>query len=289
MLMQDIRPVAITAFRDVLAPVVNAAEDEVVLRAADELCTLSGGRFTALLAPPLPGEFYAVDPATSGELWSAILTEMRTESARQFDLLRTRVAKTAAASECRTAALDFFLARESVVMSARHADLAIVQRPSGRERTFRNDLLEGVLFQSGRPVLVIPPTQARPLAFRRILIAWNASREAARAVGDAAPILDQAERVTILTVDAAPATLGPGEASGAALAAHLAYRGVRVDVRNVDGKISAAEAITDVAREIDADAIVLGAYGHARLREFVFGGVTRGLLGASDRPLFMSH
>jgi nucleotide-binding universal stress UspA family protein len=294
MLIQPIKPAIAAAFQDVLVPVINAAEDEVALRVADEICQQSGGRAVAMLASPLPSAMYAGDPFGGVEMWTSVIAALRAQAAKEGAKVKERLAKASSPMEFRTTEMEYFLSRQAVLMSARHADATIMLRPSEEEdRDFRRDLIETMLFQSGRPVLIVPPTQKKPMAFKNIVIAWNASRESARAVGDAACIIDGAEKVTIVTVDAIPSSEGVGQAPGADIAAHLAHRthhGEKVEVRNVD-KMGRTEAdcVLDVATAVDADLIVLGAYGHSRAREFVFGGMTRELLNNADRPLFMSH
>jgi nucleotide-binding universal stress UspA family protein len=289
--LADSLKAAAGAFRDVLVAVLNTRDDEPALRVADEICTQSGGRAVTLLASPLPSSFYAGDAYGGVEVWTSILAELRKEAKVEAEKLRARIGKASAPMEFRTTELEYFLSREAVLMSARHADITIFTRLDvDDDRHFRRDLIETVMFQSGRPVLIAPPDWKRKIDFKNVVVAWNASRESARAVGDAAPILEAADSVTIVTVDQTPSTLGPGEAPGADIAAHLAHRGVKVEVRNVDGMgRSEADCLLDVARAVDADLIVLGAYGHSRMREFVFGGVTKSLLETSDRPLFMSH
>jgi nucleotide-binding universal stress UspA family protein len=291
MLIQTIQAGQAIAFKDLFVPVVRTAKDEAALATAEYLASRSNGRFTALLAQPLPGEFLAADPLGSGELWGAILGELRLEAVREAERLKERLAKAACTTEFRSTPLDFFLTRETALMSARHADLTIMQRPVGAgDEAFRNDIFEFVLFQSGRPVLIIPPTYGKEPVFKRIVIGWDASREAARAVGDAAAFVDNAETVTIVTVDASPRTLGLGEVPGADLAAHLAHRGAKVEIRNVSSaNRSDGRALLDTAIELNADLIVIGGYGHNRLKEFVLGGVTREALHSSEIPLLMSH
>jgi nucleotide-binding universal stress UspA family protein len=224
-------------------------------------------------------------------LWGIILAELRKEATQEGERLKERLRKAASITEFRSTPLDFFLTREAALMSARHADLTIIQRPFGAgDESFRNDLFEFVLFQSGRPLLVVPPKRVKAKAFNRIVIGWNASREAARAVGDAAPFIDNAELVTIVTVDASPKELGVGELPGADLATHLSHRGAKAELRNISSAgRSDGRALLAAAEELDADLIVIGGYGHNKIREFVLGGVTREVIRSSEIPLFMSH
>jgi nucleotide-binding universal stress UspA family protein len=171
-------------------------------------------------------------------------------------------------------------------VEARYADVTIMDRP---DDDLRRSLFESVLFGAGRPVLLAPADWPGPCG-RNIVVAWNASREAARAVADAAPLLERAEKITIVTVDAKPSWSGHGEAPGADIAAHLARRGLKVDVRNVDGMgRDDGAAILEECAAIDADLLVLGGYGRPRLQELIFGGVTRHVVTSAHLPIFISH
>ncbi|HEY7385509.1 MAG TPA: universal stress protein [Beijerinckiaceae bacterium] len=152
-------------------------------------------------------------------------------------------------------------------------------------------LTEGVLhqalFESGRPVIVVPRTADR-FACKRMLVAWDGSAKAARAVNDALPFLRAADGVEIVSV------AGEKDLSrsipGADLAPQLERHGVEVVVKNMvaqDGDV--AEALRQEAHAFGADMIVMGAFVHSRLRELMFGGVTRSMLGQSSIPLFLSH
>ena len=141
----------------------------------------------------------------------------------------------------------------------------------------------------GGPCLVVPRNKAVDPAFKRIVIGWNGSKEAARAVFDALPLLKNAEFVEVLVVDPAerrPDDLQQGEAIAAALGRH----GVTVQLvaaRRGPGRVE--EAIVEHCSDARADLLVLGAYGHSWLREFLFGGVTRGVLEHAPVATFMSH
>lgn len=163
-----------------------------------------------------------------------------------------------------------------------------MMRPGGDN--WRIAVFEGVLFGSGRPVLLVPPSWKGLELGRNVVVAWNGKREAARALADAAPLLDKADLVTIMTVDAQPSVDGVGPAPGADIAAHLARRGLRVEVRNLDGLgRDSSDILMEGAARIGADLIVMGGYGRARLREWIFGGVTRAVIENAQVPVFMSH
>jgi nucleotide-binding universal stress UspA family protein len=173
----------------------------------------------------------------------------------------------------------------------RCADLVIVGQVSSEGEGPRDSAhIEAALFDSGRPVLVVPHAGHTGSIGRRVLIGWNGSPEAARAVHDALPLMVGAEAVTVVTIDPEG---GPGaneEGPGADIARHLARHGLPVMVRRVTGPAAAAgDLLLNEAADLGADLIVMGAFGHSRLREFVLGGATRTLLAQMTAPVLMAH
>ncbi|MDF2117945.1 universal stress protein [Roseiarcaceae bacterium H3SJ34-1] len=147
---------------------------------------------------------------------------------------------------------------------------------------------EYVLFASGRPVIVVPPGQGGPFACERILVAWDYGRPAARAAADALPLLKIAKQVFVVTVSDDKAI--KSARSGTELARHFARHGVEVIVENIpQAERSIDETLLAYASARHADLIVMGGYGHSRLREFVLGGATRGMLENTDRSVLFSH
>jgi nucleotide-binding universal stress UspA family protein len=174
---------------------------------------------------------------------------------------------------------------------ARYADLAVMARPrEDHGADIRLDMIEGVLFHAGRPVLVAPPDWKGGDIGKTVAIAWDASREATRALAEARPFLGKCARAVVLTVDAKPKAFGHGEQPGLNIAAHLKRRGVTAEVRNVEsGGRAISAALLAEAEAVGADLMVMGAYAHSRLREMVFGGATRELLETARIPLLMAH
>lgn len=149
------------------------------------------------------------------------------------------------------------------------------------------DLLQALLVNSGRPLLVVPQG-FQAFRARRILVAWDGSGRAARAVHDALPFLRAAEGARIVTVTGEKEL--PGAGMGDDLAAHLARHGVAPEVRGIaapGGDV--AQALREEAERFGADMIVMGGFVHSRLRELIFGGVTQALLGQGPVPLLMAH
>ena len=168
---------------------------------------------------------------------------------------------------------------------ARLYDLTILDAGS-RTYDLDREWIEKTLFLSGRPVIAVPPG-ADVFAARRIILAWDGSAQAARAANAAMPFLRSAERVEIVCV-AEPEDFY-ASVPGAEFAPHLVRHGVNVTVVDVPGTDGIAETLRNQARMLRADMIVMGAYRHAPLREFFFGGVTRSLLRGSPAPLFLAH
>ncbi len=175
---------------------------------------------------------------------------------------------------------------------ARYADLTILgQRdPDSNEAALIRPLPERVTLASGRPNLAVPYAGRFARVGATVLIAWNASREAARAVADAMPILRNAQSVTVLTIDAQPSPAGHGEVPGADIALHLARHGVTAQIeRTISGEVPIGEVLLSRAADLGADLLVMGAYGHSRVRELLLGGATRSILASMTIPVLMSH
>jgi nucleotide-binding universal stress UspA family protein len=170
----------------------------------------------------------------------------------------------------------------------RRFDLIVVGQPERENSTPDQVVDEGVLFESGRPVIFVPFIQKGGMTLGRIMICWDGSRAAARAVADALPLLKKAEQVEVVIVSAKPTKTD--EVPGADLGQHLARHGLRVDIKHITSPdIDVPSTILSYAADSSADMIVMGGYGHSRLREFVLGGVTRGLLESMTVPILMSH
>ena len=171
---------------------------------------------------------------------------------------------------------------------ARRFDLSIVGQAEPGTSAVEEIIAESALFESGRPVIVVPYIQKAPLKLDRVMLCWDGSRAAARAIADAMPLLEQAGRVEIVIV--ANERGKKDEIEGADMGAHLARHGLNVEVkRTVLGDIDVADVILSHAADAGSDFIVMGGYGHSRLREFVLGGVTRTIFRSMTAPVLMSH
>jgi nucleotide-binding universal stress UspA family protein len=149
-------------------------------------------------------------------------------------------------------------------------------------------IAEAALFESGRPVIVVPYIQKDLFKLDRVMVCWDGSRTAARALADAMPLLEFAKAVEVVIV-------GNGHKKGEqdpgpAVVQHLAHHGLKAEIKHVPGAESdVASTLLSHAADSSADLMVMGGYGHSRLREFILGGVTRGILGTMTVPVLMSH
>ena len=183
------------------------------------------------------------------------------------------------------------LIADDVIAHARRADLVIAAQPSGREDALiERDFAERLVLESGRPVLFIPRAGEYGDFGHRVVVGWNARREATRAVHDALPLLAVAREVRLAWVDPQDEPETAGDLAGAELAGALARHGVNAVVDTVvSGSLEAGEVLLNHVADSGADMLVMGAWGHSRLREYVFGGATAHVMRHMTVPTLFSH
>lgn len=274
------------ALKDLLVHVNNARSAKAVVGAAASLANRHNAHIAGLgIRPPLDMPRYASSrlPESVVEIMEAREKELLDASEEVFNST-TAHAGLQDRSEWRT---EFGNPLEVLSLHARYADLTIVaQHETGGGDGRFADLAEDVLVSSGRPLLMVPFIGAPDTIGEKVVVAWNASREAARAVADAMPILDRAREVEIFIASGNDI----GDLPGADIAAHLARHGIDVTVYETPtNNVSVGDALLNRASESGADMIVMGGYGRSRFREFVLGGVTRHMLQHMTVPVLMSH
>ncbi|MDZ5646203.1 universal stress protein [Nitrospirillum sp. BR 11828] len=295
------------SYRKILSVLTGGAGDRAALAAAFALARRDGGHVLGLVPNPDPREAVpALGEGVSGALVEEIMTMVEQESrnhrtrARQtFDAVLAEAGATLAESPVAAASPDAAAPvtgdfREVVgnqedvaVVQARLADLSVmaqVAETTGGEALL---MLEAILLDSARPLLVVPPAfNADAGLGRRIVIAWNGSRESAQAAAQALPLLTTAEAVTVIAVE----TDKTDGAAGRDLAGYLAWHGVKAQVRQpmAEGRSVGALLLAE-AKAANADLLVLGGYGHSRLREMILGGVTRHVLYNAPLPVLLAH
>jgi nucleotide-binding universal stress UspA family protein len=171
---------------------------------------------------------------------------------------------------------------------ARRFDLSIVGQAEPEASAVEEIIAEAALFESGRPVIIVPYIQKAPLKLDNVMVCWDGSRSAARAIADALPLLAKAGRVEVVIVTNERGK--QDEVAGADMGAHLARHGLNVDVRRTAlGDADVGDILLSHAADAGSDLIVMGGYGHSRLREFVLGGVTRSIVRSMTAPVLMAH
>ena len=191
-------------------------------------------------------------------------------------------------SETRTINASPAGAADQIGRIGRRFDLIIVGQPNRQKSSADEVVDEGVLFESGRPVIFVPFIQKGAAKLERMMICWDGGRAATRAVADSLPLLKKAKQVEVVIISNKPGK--SDEVPGADLGQHLARHGLKVDVKRITSPdIDVPSTILSHAADSSADMIVMGGYGHSRLREFVLGGATLGLLESMTVPVLMSH
>jgi nucleotide-binding universal stress UspA family protein len=243
----------------------------------------------------LTGVAFAYEPFVPGTIFdgvsASVVAAYRAESKKAANAAAEKLEKSARdaaiSAESRVIGASVEGAADIFARLARRCDLSIIQQSDGKG--YAEDLLiEGVLFGSGRPMIVVPYIQSKGLELNRVLLCWDGSRHAARAFADALPLLERSNNIDVITI--ATRDDNKGEISGADIAHHLARHRLKVDLKRiVAADADIASTILSHAADTSADLIVMGGFGHSRLREFVLGGATRGVLAAMTVPTLMSH
>lgn len=271
---------------------VHIPSERLVRPVVDGAVSLAMSRKARLHAVSVGYESANIGVPIGGGAAVAAVFEMEHERARQGAVTALSVFNT----EARNAGIAYtetaitgmlYDTAAQVGAMARLADLTIMLQPDYERDTFDNTLPVEVLFQCGGPVLFIPHNQKVALAFRRVSIAWDGSRLAARALRDAAPFLMDAQEISIISINESTKSENP---SATDLAAHLARRGLtsKIERASADG-LDVQPTILSIAADTGVDLMVMGAYGHSRLQEWILGGVTRGMLRSMTVPTLMSH
>jgi nucleotide-binding universal stress UspA family protein len=237
--------------------------------------------------------FEPVIPATiTGTVPVDLIEAQRVETRRaaQDAIDRFEAAAQRAGISAETRLLDGTLSgsADTFARLARRFDMAVVGQAERGKAAAEDLVIEGALFGSGRPVLVVPYIQKDAMKLDRVVVCWDGGHPAARAIGDSLPFLGRAKKVDVVIVASEP---GKGdEMTGANIGRHLARHGVNVEIRRIATReIDVASAILSHVADVSADLLIMGGYGHSRLREFILGGVTRTVLKAMTVPALMSH
>jgi nucleotide-binding universal stress UspA family protein len=273
----------------VILSVTGVDHGETDLKVAAELCGQADAHLSFLVvglaAPPPIGEYAAMISDAWLEERRADMERLdkRVEAVRNFRLAN------APSADLESRYLETAFAHETIGRSARCTDLVIAGPELLSGDMLKSRVIEGVLFSSGRPLLLVPSGSRPTLRPKRVVVAWNSSLEASRAVHEAIGILEGAQQVHLAVIDPVSRE-GSGEEPGGDIAAFLIRHGARVVVDRLPGM---GQKVEDVLRrhaiDTSAELLVMGAYGHSRLRERIFGGVTKSMLQETPMPILMAR
>ncbi len=275
------------AVRNILVHVDGGRPAMARLELAIALAERDRAHLTALDifgAEPMPGFVAAELPKV---VIDQIRQAARDKAAATAERMRPILAAANAPTEWRMVeSLD----PATVIRHARYADLAIVGQDDPDNGAGPVGIAEAVVMGSGRPVLVVPYAGRHKAVGANVLVAWDGGREAARAVNDAIPLMQPGARVTVLSLNPDRTAAGGAGYPGQDIAVHLARHGVQVEAAHyVTEDISVGDMLLSRAADMGVDLVVMGAYGHSRVREMVLGGATRHLLAHMTVPVLMSH
>jgi nucleotide-binding universal stress UspA family protein len=267
-----------------------AADDDDVVRRAAAIAEGLGAHLHVLvlgIAPPPPSSPYGI---VANDVWAS---ELR-EGQEVVDARAEAVAALAAGRGLSVSTEAQFVDRGTIAAlaarAARYADLTLICRGKPADDPVQTSVLDGALFESGRPVLILPEGEARFPAAETVIVAWDASVEASKAVRDALGLLKAAKRVHAVLIDPVPSFDGHGPEPGADLATYLGRHGIALDIHRLprEGQ-EVADILNRTARDLGADLIVMGGFGHSRLRQRIFGGTTTTMLRQAAVPVLMAH
>lgn len=280
------------SYKDLLVVLDTDASARVRIEIAATLAERFAAHLVGLYPLPMPEaprHFGYYDPALLNPFFEELRARARDAADETREAFEHIASLRGVSAEWREAPEG---AEADTAVHARYADLTILGQldpDSGEPDTIR-PRPEQVTLASGRPILIVPYAGNFPNVGRRVVIGWNASREAARAVNDAMPLLAAAEIVTVLTIDAREGPRAHGELPGADVSLHLARHGVKAEIeRTVSADLLVGDVLLSRAADLGADLLVMGAYGHFRARELLLGGATRSLLRSMTLPVLMSH
>lgn len=282
-------------FRDILVALDTARPARGRIELAASLAERFGAHLIGLHTtlpvegPRRRGYFDYFDHSLLDPLYRDLAEKLRSEAEATRLLFEEITARRGLSAEWRTAA---GYPSETTALHGRYVDLIVLGQPDpddAQAPLFR-PRPEEVALAAGRPILVVPYAGSWAQIGRRVLAGWDASREATRAINDAMPLLAGAEAVTILTVDPADGPAGHGDIPGADIGLHLARHGVMATIEStVSAGIGAGNMLLSRASDVGADLLVMGAYGHSRVRELLLGGATRTVLDSMTLPVLMAH
>lgn len=278
--------------RDLILPVTRTAGDHNALAHAIALAERAPAHLAVLsvinLPLPSPGPWGLMPDLGMSELYVALRAQGETDAAAW----RERLSRESIPSEVRVSESLFVEPPATAALHARYSDMSVMTSATDDADDARiiQDFFTALLLESGRPVLVVPPQFKSDRPAKHAVVAWRPTRESARALHDAMPLLHAAKSIDVLEIDPESGDQGEGPQPGADIATHLARHGLKVRVVvHQRSDVTTASALIRHVQQSGAELLVAGGYGHSRLRQWALGGVTRELLGHTPVPVLFSH
>lgn len=274
--------------KDILVNLTSGAESDPAARYAISIAEAFDAHVTGVAFaydPPWPP---AITDLGGAEILRSLLQKSRDEAQAAATQFEAAAQRSQLSVQTMIPEISLPGAAETFGTLARPYDLVVVKQSGNDDDVTAQQMVEAALFNSGRPVLVVPYIQKDGFSVKRVVICWDGSRAAARAIGDSLPLISKADNVQVLTV--ITGKFDENDVTGADVAEHLARRNLRTELMRLPAPdIDVPNAILSHAADMNADLIVMGAFAHSRLRDFVLGGATRGILQSMTVPTLMSH
>lgn len=281
-----------TMIRTLLVPITSTDGDAHAISTGIALAAQYDAHLSIVLPVTLPVAVPGPWDLGTGMRMSEVYAAAREEAELQAAELRRKLAGASVSWDVRVDQAHYAEPPGTMAVQARYADVSVITAPrqGARDEPVARAFFSALLFESGRPVLVVPSHHAIELPIRHAVVAWKPTRESSRALHDALMLLQGATSVDVVTVDPGDNDANEGQVPGADIATHLARHGLVVNVVSIPrGTGTVATALLRHAANSDAQLLVAGGYGHSRLREWILGGTTRELIQALHLPVLFSH
>lgn len=278
------------SYKTILVYFNNDKQASRLIGAATNMASQQEAHVVGLFVTPRVPVYPEVGPGMTGELLKAHEALYREESDAIREKFESAMKGQSFSAEWRHVSAGYYQASGEIIEHARMADILIVPQtdPENPDPNYAG-VAEDLLIGCGRPVFIVPAYGEHGMFGKNVMVAWNGSRESARAVFDALPILKRAESVRVLSVESKDFD-GSKNVPGAEIATMLSRHGVICDVAvSAGSSLHPGDELLARLADANCDLLVMGAYGHSRVTEFVFSGVSRHMLRNMTVPLLMSH
>jgi nucleotide-binding universal stress UspA family protein len=279
------------SFKTILVHVADDSAGLARINAAGDLAERFGARVVGLAAAAQPAPIMAEGASFAAAVWAEQAAAHEQHAQAAAEAFGEAMRRRGVANESRMIGGFEDTAGAALAVSARYADLTLIGcREAVTSRALADSMIDGALFDTGRPAMIVPARGVGDKLGERILLAWDGGPQAARAAGDALPFMIGAKEVRVAVARTYFGMSRHGEEPGADVARWLSAHDVNVSVEVLDpaGR-SVAKALADAASDAGCDMIVMGGFGHSRLREAIFGGVTSEMLDDPAVPIFLAH